>query len=73
VSREDVLEKNMLALLESIPLKSMRYFANCSHRFMNSYMHGLNGRQAAWAARVYKGHCVVPVNILEELGMKGIT
>jgi hypothetical protein len=42
---------------------------------MNSYMYGLNGRQAAWAARVYnlyKGHQVVPMNIIEELGKKGI-
>jgi hypothetical protein len=71
--REDVLEKNMLAALESIPLKLMCRFANCSRRFMNSYMHGLNGRQAAWAARVYKGHHAVPMNIMEELGKKGIT
>ena len=63
----------MLAALESVPLKSMRRFANRSCRFMNSYMRRLNGRQAAWAARVYKGHRVVPVNILEELGKKGIT
>jgi hypothetical protein len=35
-------------------------------------MHGLNGRQAAWAARVYKGQRVVPMDIMEELGKKGI-
>jgi hypothetical protein len=72
-SREDVLEKNMLAALESVPLKLMRRFANRSRRFINSNMHGLNGRQAAWAARVYKGPRAVPMNIMEELGKKGIT
>lgn len=51
----------------------MRRFANRSRRFMDSYMLGLNGRQAAWAARVYKGHRVVPMNIMEELGKNGIT
>jgi hypothetical protein len=39
---------------------------------MGSYMLGLNGRQAAWAARVYKGHRVVPMNIMEELEKNGI-
>ena len=72
-SCEHVLEKNtVLAALESIPLKSMCKFANHSHRLMNSYMHGLNGRQVAWAARVYKEHQVVPMNIMEELGNEGI-
>ncbi|KAF8230240.1 hypothetical protein L208DRAFT_1282952, partial [Tricholoma matsutake] len=52
------LGKNMLAVLESIPLKSMYKFANHSHRFMNSYMHGLNGRQVAWAAIHYETHMV---------------
>ena len=27
-----------------------------SRRFMDAYERGLNGRQAAWAARKYKGH-----------------
>jgi hypothetical protein len=71
-SHEDALEKNMLAALEAVPLKSMCKFANRSCRCMNSYMHGLNGTQAVWAARVYKGHWVVPMNIMEELGKKGI-
>ena len=31
-------------------------FANRSHRFMDAYARGLNGQQAAWAARKYKGH-----------------
>ena len=33
---------------------------------MDGYVRGLNGQQTAWVARVYKGHRMVPMNILEE-------
>ena len=36
-SREDQLEKNTLAALEAVLLKSMCKFANFSHRFMDAY------------------------------------
>jgi hypothetical protein len=39
---------------------------------MDAYERGLNGRQAAWAARKYRGHRVLPEGIMEELGKKGI-
>jgi hypothetical protein len=59
-SREDSdqLEKNTLAALDAVPLKSMRKFANRSQRFMDACDRGLvNGRQLeAWAARKYRGH-----------------
>jgi hypothetical protein len=71
-SREDHLERNMLAALEAVPLKSMRKFATRSRRFMDAYARGLNGRQAAWAARKYRGHRVLPEGILEELDKKHI-
>jgi hypothetical protein len=66
-SREDVLERNALAALETIPLPTMRRFANRSRRFMDAYGRGLNGRQAAWAARKFRGHRVLPASIMEEL------
>ncbi|KAF8219520.1 hypothetical protein L208DRAFT_1339469 [Tricholoma matsutake] len=59
-SREDHLERNALAALDAIPLKTMCRFANCSSHFMDAYERGLNGRQAAWAARKYRGHRVLP-------------
>ena len=62
----------MLAALEAVPLKSMRKFATRSRRFMDAYARGLNGRQAAWAARKYRGHRVLPECILEELDRKNI-
>ncbi len=39
---------------------------------MSAYDHGLNGKQAVWAAKKYKGHCVLPSKILEELKDEGV-
>jgi hypothetical protein len=66
-SREDVLEANTVRALESIPLSMMRKFATRSTRFADAYCRGLNGRQAAWASRKYRGHRVLPNNIMDEL------
>jgi hypothetical protein len=66
-SCEDVLERNALTALDSIPLESMWKFSICLQRFMDAYGKGLNGRQAAWAARKYRGHRVLPVSIMDKL------
>jgi hypothetical protein len=50
-----------------IPLPTMRRFANRSHRFMDAYSHGLNGRQAVWATKKYRGHRTLPHSIMDEL------
>jgi len=71
-SREEDLESNTLRSLDSIPLQMMRKFATRSRRFMDAYDHGLNGKQAAWAARKYRGHRVLPPDIFEELGKEGV-
>jgi hypothetical protein len=34
---------------------------------MDAYRKGLTGTQAAWAAKKYHGHRVVPITILAEL------
>jgi hypothetical protein len=34
---------------------------------MDAYRKGLNGRQAAWAAKKYRGHRVTPETILRDL------
>jgi len=34
---------------------------------MDAYSQGLNGKQAAWAARKYRGHRVLPASIMDEL------
>ena len=46
--------------------------ATRSRRFMDAYDRGLNGSQAAWAARKYRGHRVLPQNILDQLEKEGI-
>jgi hypothetical protein len=72
-SREDILQRNALKALEAIPLDTMRRFANRSSRFMDAYSRGLNGRQAAWAARKYRGHRVLPATIMDELERAHVT
>ncbi|KAI6115565.1 hypothetical protein EDD16DRAFT_1474105 [Pisolithus croceorrhizus] len=42
-------------------------FAIRSRRLMDAYHKGLNGRQAASATGKYRGHCVLPVSIMNEL------
>ena len=43
-----------------------RYFIR-SQRFMDAYQKGLNGQQAAWAAKRYRGHRVLPDTIMHDL------
>ncbi|KAJ6534918.1 hypothetical protein B0H19DRAFT_1080326 [Mycena capillaripes] len=39
----------------------------CAHRFADAYRHGLDGAQAAWAARKYKGHRILPPEFRKEM------
>ncbi|KIJ53938.1 hypothetical protein M422DRAFT_154139, partial [Sphaerobolus stellatus SS14] len=41
-------------------------YANRSAKFMDAYIKGLTGAQAAWAARKYHGHRVLPKNIMKQ-------
>jgi transposase len=72
-SREDVLQRNALEALEAIPIDTMRRFANRSSWFMDAYSRGLNGRQAAWAARKYRGHRILPATIMDEVERAHVT
>ncbi|EJF65542.1 hypothetical protein DICSQDRAFT_51379, partial [Dichomitus squalens LYAD-421 SS1] len=71
-SAEADLERNVLAALDTIPLLTIRRFYTRAHRFMDAYRRGLNGKQAAWAAKKYHSHRVLPNDILEELDREGI-
>jgi hypothetical protein len=66
-SWEDHLERNAIAALDAIPLESMHWFANHSRRFMDAYAKGLNGPQAAWAVRKYRGHHMLPMGLMDDL------
>lgn len=47
-------------------------YATRSLRFMDAYRKGLNGKQAAWASKKYKGHRVLPDSLLRELEEAGL-
>ncbi|THU79174.1 hypothetical protein K435DRAFT_698465 [Dendrothele bispora CBS 962.96] len=66
-SREEDLERNALECLDKVPLESIRRFFNRSHKFMDAYSKGLDGRQAAWAARKYRGHRVLPASLMADM------
>ncbi|KAG1843766.1 hypothetical protein F4604DRAFT_1512276, partial [Suillus subluteus] len=66
-SKEVDLERNVLSALESVPLDSMHRFSTRACQFMDAYHKGLNGKQAAWASKKYRGHRVLPDSILHDL------
>lgn len=66
-SKEADLERNVVDALDSVPLLSIRRFCTRSRRFMDGYRKGLNGAQAAYASKLYKGHRCVPKGIMEEV------
>ena len=66
-SREEDLERNVISSLDSVPLSSIRRFSNRAIHFMDAYHKGLNGKQAAWAARKYRGHRVLPESLMAEM------
>ncbi|KAJ7815785.1 hypothetical protein B0H14DRAFT_2846315 [Mycena olivaceomarginata] len=51
---------------ESVPLASMRQFAVRSSRFADAYFHGLDGADAAWANKKYRGHRALPPRFQED-------
>ncbi|KIJ43759.1 hypothetical protein M422DRAFT_169443, partial [Sphaerobolus stellatus SS14] len=63
----DEMKTNVVAPLDDVPLVQIQRYANRSAKFMDAYVKGLNGTQAAWAAQKYCGHRVLPANILKEL------
>jgi hypothetical protein len=48
-------------------MPTVRRFANRSRRFIDAYNKGLTGQQAAWAARKYRGHRVLPETLMDDL------
>ncbi|KAG0695329.1 hypothetical protein DFH29DRAFT_814300, partial [Suillus ampliporus] len=66
-SNQTDLEHNVLSALELVPLDSMHRFSTRACRFMDAYSKGLNGKQAAWASKKYRGHRVLPDSILHDL------
>ncbi|KIK77126.1 hypothetical protein PAXRUDRAFT_167730, partial [Paxillus rubicundulus Ve08.2h10] len=65
-AKEADLKQNVCKALDSVTLKLMCKYATRSHQFIDAYQKGLDGKQAAWAARKYHGHRVLPETILHE-------
>ncbi|KAJ3551364.1 hypothetical protein NM688_g4745 [Phlebia brevispora] len=66
-SKEEDLERNVQEALESVDLNVIRRYAISALRYMDAYRKGLNGAQAQFACKRYRGHRVLPQTILEEL------
>ncbi|KAF7299489.1 hypothetical protein MIND_00899000 [Mycena indigotica] len=64
---EDALRANLLQAVASVPIESMRRFATRSSRFGDAYFCGLNGAEAAWANKKYRGHRTLPLSYTEDL------
>jgi hypothetical protein len=58
---------HLMAQPRTITLMHFDRFFVRSLRFIDAYRKGLNGRQAAWATKKYRGHHVLPNCILDEL------
>jgi hypothetical protein len=48
-------------------LATWHRFATRSCRFIDAYDKGLNGKEAAWASKQYRGHRVLPESLLRDL------
>jgi hypothetical protein len=42
-------------------------YACCAQQFMQAYHDGLDGKDAAWAFKKYRGHRVIPSFLLANL------
>ena len=47
-------------------------YARCSQKFIDAYDKGLDGKQAAWAAKKYHGHGVLPASLKIDLFKAGL-
>ncbi|OAX32341.1 hypothetical protein K503DRAFT_702193, partial [Rhizopogon vinicolor AM-OR11-026] len=48
-------------------------FSNRASQFLDGYQRDLNGKQATWANKRYRGHRALPDSILKEFDEKQIT
>ncbi|CAJ0748393.1 16_t:CDS:1, partial [Entrophospora sp. SA101] len=53
--------------LDSVPLITIRRFAQKAWRYMDLYRHGIGGKLAEYAVRKYRSHRKIPDEVLKEL------
>ena len=63
------LQRIVPEALDSIPLITIRRFAQKSWRYMDIYRKGITGKMAEFAVKKYKSHRRVPNNIYNELDL----
>ena len=71
-TKDAVMEKNVVDCLDSIPIETMRKYATRALRFTDAYHKGLNGSLAAWAAKKYRGHRVLPSSYQSDLMLENV-
>jgi hypothetical protein len=71
-SKDADLEWNVIHALDAVPLVSIRRFSVRCLRFMDAYRKGLNGAQAAWAGKKYRGQRMIPTSLLEDMDKENI-
>ncbi|KIK48805.1 hypothetical protein CY34DRAFT_20711 [Suillus luteus UH-Slu-Lm8-n1] len=71
-SKEVDLKRNVLQSLDLVPLLAICRFSTRSLRFMDAYIKGLDGKQAAWASKKYHGHQTLPETIMRDLTDAGL-
>ncbi|OAX32048.1 hypothetical protein K503DRAFT_750264 [Rhizopogon vinicolor AM-OR11-026] len=66
-SSEAVLKQNVIKALDVVPIITMCKFATRSLQFMDAYRKGLDGKQAAFATKKYRGHRTLPLSVFDDL------
>jgi len=46
-------------------------FCNRSLRYVNAYAKGMNGREAAYATKLYRSHRAIPIDYLKDFEQSG--
>ncbi|KAH8084938.1 hypothetical protein BXZ70DRAFT_1011986 [Cristinia sonorae] len=69
-SSEADLDHNVKRALDQVKTPLIRKFCIRSWRFMDAYGNGLDSVDAAWAAKKYHGHCVLPPQFRADLEAK---
>jgi hypothetical protein len=71
-SSEADLERNVVQVLDELPLSVVRKFCQRALRFTDAYHRGLSSKQAVWATKRYHGHRRCPDSVLEDLDKHNI-
>jgi hypothetical protein len=53
---------SMSVRLRVLMIGHLTRYARRSHKFIDAYYKGLDGKQAAWASKKYRGHRVLPAS-----------